>query len=277
MARQEVAAAELDGKVWVVGGLTTAGEATARVEAYDPTSDRWTRGPDLPITMHHLTVVAYRGELVVVGGFEGGRGGLYGGPTDRVFALRNGTWVDLPRLRRARGAAGAAVVGDRIYLAGGRDNDRLLAPTEVFDGTSWQDRAAIPTPRDHLAVVSDGRAVYAAAGRFLDADAMTGALERYDPGRDAWESLPPVPTPRGGLGAAFVGARLIATGGESASRVFPEVEAFDTGAGSWSALPPMPVPRHGHGAATVGGATYTLVGATSAGVAATAVTEALSP
>ncbi|MGH9277430.1 MAG: Kelch repeat-containing protein, partial [Acidimicrobiales bacterium] len=275
MARQEVAAAELDGKVWVVGGLT-ASDATARVESYDPGADRWARGPDLPITLHHLTVVAYRGELVVVGGFQGGGGGLYGGPTDRVLALRGGAWVDLPRLRRPRGAAGAAVVGDRIYLVGGRDNNLLIAPTEVFDGTSWQDRAPIPSPRDHLAVAADGRGVYAAAGRLLDPNAMTGAFERYDPGRDAWETLAAVPTPRGGLAASFLGTRLVTSGGESASRVFPQVEAYDTAANAWSALPNMPVPRHGHGGATAGGAVLTLVGATSAGVDPSAVTEALS-
>jgi N-acetylneuraminic acid mutarotase len=275
-ARQEVGGAAVDGRIWVVGGLT-AGGASTKVEAYDPATDRWTAGPDLPLALHHLAVVAYRGELVVVGGFGRGASDLYDGPSDRVLALRGGRWVDVPRLRRPRGAAAAAVVGDVLYVVGGRDDDGLIAPTEAFDGAAWTDRAPIPTARDHVAAVSDGQAVYAVGGRALHPDSMFLALERYDPARDVWETLPGMPTARGGLAASVVGGRLIATGGESSSVVFPQVEAYDLAARTWTALAPMPTPRHGHAQATVGGAVYTLVGGREAGVAPTAVVEALSP
>lgn len=275
-SRQEVAGAVVDGRIWVVGGLT-ANDATTKVEAYDPSADRWTAGPDLPLALHHLAVVAYRNEVVVVGGFGRGASDLYDRPSDRVLALRNGAWVDLPRLRRPRGAAATAVAGDRLVVVGGRDDDGLIGPTEVFDGTAWSDRAAIPTPRDHLAATADGQAVYAVGGRALDPNRMFPALERYDPTRDAWESLPAMPTPRGGLAVSVLGGRLVATGGESASEVFPQVEAYDVAARSWSSLPSMANPRHGHAQATVADVVYTLVGGRQAGVAPTTVVEALAP
>ena len=275
-SRQEVAGAVVDGRIWVVGGLT-ANDASAKVEAYDPAADRWTAGPDLPLALHHLAVVAYRNEVVVVGGFGRGASDLYDGPSDRVLALRNGSWVDLPRLRRPRGAAAAAVVGDRLVLVGGRDDDGLIGATEVFDGTSWTDRAAIPTPRDHLAATSDGQAVYAVGGRALDPNRMFKALERYDPARDTWETLPEMPTARGGLAASVLDGRLVVTGGESSSEVFPQVETYDLAARTWQTVRPMPTPRHGHAQATVGGVVYTLVGGRQAGVAPTAVAEALGP
>jgi len=275
-SRQEVAGAVVDGRIWVVGGLT-AGDASTKVEAYDPAADRWTAGPDLPLALHHLAVVAYRDEVVVVGGFGRGAADLYDGPTDRVLALRNGAWVDLPRLRRPRGAAAAAVVGDRIVLVGGRDDDGLIGPTEVFDGTSWTDAAAIPTPRDHLAAASDGQAVYAVGGRALDPNRMFPALERFDPIRNTWETLPAMPTARGGLGASVLDNQLVVTGGESSSEVFPQVEIYDLAARTWRAVRPMPTPRHGHAQATVAGTVYTLVGGRQAGVAPTAFVEALGP
>lgn len=275
-ARQEVASAVLDGRIWVVGGLTAA-DATTKVETYDPPSDRWVAGPDLPIALHHLALAVFRGELVVVGGFQGGGSNLYSRPSDRVLALRNGAWVDLPKLRRPRGAAGAAVVGDALYVVGGRDAGLLVAPTEAFDGVTWQDRAAVPAPRDHIAVASDGRNLYAAGGRFLDPDRTSDAFQRYDPARDVWVELPVLPTARGGLGLALAGGgRLIAAGGEDASRVFPQVELFDLAAGRWTPVQAMRTPRHGLGLNAVGDAVYALVGGTAAGVAPSTVLEALS-
>jgi len=275
-ARQEVAGAVVDGRIWVVGGLTASGTSST-VETYDPASDRWVAGPELPIALHHLAVAVFRGELVVVGGFQAGGANLYSRPSDRVLALRGGAWVDLPRLRQPRGAAGAAVVGDRLYVVGGRDSGLLVGPTEAFDGVGWQDRAAIPAPRDHLAAASDGAALYAAGGRFLDPDRTSDAFQRYDPVRDAWTELPVLPTARGGLGLAPAAeGRLVAAGGEDASRVFPQVELYDAAAGRWTPVQPMATPRHGHALSAVGGAVYALVGGTAAGVAPSRVVEALA-
>ncbi|MEA2933139.1 MAG: hypothetical protein QOI56_1924, partial [Actinomycetota bacterium] len=187
-ARQEVAAAALAGRIWVVGGLTAAGASTS-VESYDPAADQWLAGPDLPVGLHHSAAAEFRGELVVVGGFEASSGDLYSRPTDRVLVLRGGAWVDLPRLRHLRGAAAAAVVGDTLYVVGGRDGNLLVPPTEAFDGTGWQERAPIPVPRDHLGAASDGRYLYAVGGRYLGADQTSDTAERYDPVADGWQTL----------------------------------------------------------------------------------------
>ena len=274
-ARQEVARTVLDGRVWVLGGLTPSG-VTDTVDVYDPLADRWAPGPALPVALHHAAAVTYRGEVVVVGGFLGGAD-LYGRPSDRVLALRGGAWVDLPNLRRPRGAAAAAVVADLLVVVGGRESGGLVAPTEVFDGTRWQDRSAPPVLRDHLAAVSDGQALYAVGGRLLAPGRTSGAFERYDPSDDQWQALPALPTARGGLDAALVGTRLVVVGGEDASRTFGEAEAFDLTSGSWSTLRPLPTPRHGLAVAVVGSELFALAGGTRPGVAPSAVAEALSP
>ena len=265
----------LDGKVWVIGGLTASG-ASSKVQLYDPAADKWSAGPDLPIAVHHHAVAVYRNEIVVAGGFLGGGSDLYSRPSDRVLALRGGAWVDLPKLRRPRGAAAAAAVGDTLVVAGGRDGSSLIGTTEVFDGTAWSDRAAIPTLRDHLAAASDGRFVYAAGGRYLSPSQRSEAVDRYDPARDAWEKLAPMPTARGGLGLAPLGGRLIAAGGEDAVDVYPQVEAYDPAANTWSVLAKLPTPRHGLALATVGSAVYALGGGSEAGVAPSTTNEVLA-
>jgi non-specific serine/threonine protein kinase len=273
-ARQEVASAVADGRVWVIGGLTAAG-ATA-VESYDPVADRWAPGPALPVALHHAMATTFRGEVVVMGGFLAA-GALYDRPSDRVLALRAGGWVDLPPLRRPRGAGAAAVAGDVVVIAGGRNVAALVGPTEIFDGSAWRDAEAIPTRRDHLSAASDGRSVFTVGGRFLSPGALSAALERFDPVAGAWERLPALPTARGGQGAAMAGGRLVVAGGEDPSGVYAEVEAYDVAAERWSVLPAMPTPRHGLSVEFIGDRLLALVGGTAFGVAPSAAAEALGP
>ena len=64
---------------------------------------------------------------------------LTSGQSDRVFALRDGAWEELPQLNHPRAAAAAAVVGDKIVVVGGQANGKLVPQTEVFDGERWTD------------------------------------------------------------------------------------------------------------------------------------------
>jgi non-specific serine/threonine protein kinase len=260
-ARQQVAVAESGGILWVLGGLADQ-QATNRTEGYDPVTDSWRAGVDLPVPLHHAMAVNYHGELVVLGGWIPGSGALDTVSSDRVFVLRGGAWQELPRMRHRRAAGAAAVVGDRIVVFGGQANGQLVSVTEVFDGTRWVDAADIPTPREHLAGASDGRYVYAVGGRELSVADNSAVFERYDPLTDRWEQLPPMPTARGGLAAAVAGGLLVAAGGEESTGVFPTVEAYDLATGAWSTLPSLGVARHGLGLVAVGADLYALDGAT---------------
>jgi actin-like ATPase involved in cell morphogenesis/N-acetylneuraminic acid mutarotase len=260
-ARQQLASAQDAGTLWVFGGLTD-NAATAKVEGYDAAIDTWKSGPDLPLALHHEMAVTYNDELVVLGGWSPAGANLTAVTSDRVFALRRGSWVELPRLNRPRAAGAAVVVGDKLVVVGGQYDGRLVATTEVFDGTTWRDVAPIPTLRDHLAAVADGQYVYAVGGRALSADKNTAALERYDPAKDSWQKLPDMPTARGGLGAGLVGRRIVALGGESATGVFETVESFDLDLGTWTSLPAMGSARHGLAVVVAGSSVYAIGGAT---------------
>jgi len=169
--------------------------------------------------------------------------------------------VELPNLRHARAAPAAAVVGDKLVVVGGQNAKQLVPQTEVFDGTSWQDSADMPTPREHLATVSDGTYVYAIGGRFLSADKNSAALERFDPQSGTWTKLVDMPTPRGSFGATFIDGRIVAVGGEEPTMVLNVVEMYDIADGKWSTLAPMPTARHAEVVATVGNTVYCIGGA----------------
>jgi non-specific serine/threonine protein kinase len=259
-ARQQVAAAAVAGTLWIAGGLA-GDEVSRKVEGYDPAIDAWKSGPDLPLPLHHATAVAYKGELVVMGGWSPRGGQLNAVTSRRVLVLREGEWTDLPKLEKARAAAAAAVVGDRLVVTGGQAEGRLVRATEVFDGTRWRTAAELPDPREHLAAAADARHVYVVGGRDLSADANRQRLDRYDPAADKWERLPDMPTARGGLAAAMVEGHLVTVGGERSTGVYDDVEIYDPGRRRWSSGPAMRTPRHGLGAVAVGGALYALAGA----------------
>jgi non-specific serine/threonine protein kinase len=264
-ARQNMDGTVLDGTLWVVGGLAAGSQASDRVEGYDPVINSWKTGPALPVRLHHAMVVTYKGEVVVIGGWIPQGSDQSALTSDRVFALRDGQWESLPPLRRPRAAGAATVVGDRIVVFGGQDESQLLRTTEVFDGKRWTGGADLPTPREHLAAVSDGEFAYAVGGRELAPDKNLATLERYDPEADSWQALPDMPTARGGLGAVIVGRRVFAVGGESPTGAMREVEYFNLGDKSWSRAPSMRTPRHGLTVEAIGGAFYAIGGATHAG------------
>ena len=126
---------------------------------------------------------------MVLGGFRPA-GNLKAVASDRAFVLRGDNWVELPKLPHARAAAAAAVVGDKIVVAGGQAGGELVKETDVFDGTKWSAGAGLPTPREHLAAASDGRYVYVVGGRNLSSDKNTKLIERYDPRANAVAEAP---------------------------------------------------------------------------------------
>jgi non-specific serine/threonine protein kinase len=275
-ARQQLAAAEDHGSVWVVGGIL-GDKATAKAESYDPVVDKWKAGPSLPVQVHHASAASYKGELVVLGGWIPDGPNLTATISDRVFALRNGQWVDLPRLTHPRAAAAAAVVGDRLVVVGGQADGQLVPATEVFDGDHWHDAAAMPTLREHVAAASDGKFVYVVGGRDLSPSKNFGKLERYDPAADTWQKLPDMPTARGGLGATVVNGRLVVVGGEAPEAAFQAVEAYDISAQSWAPLTSLLSPTHGMGVVGIGKSVYIVGGARRPGHKdSTAAAEALA-
>jgi N-acetylneuraminic acid mutarotase len=255
--RLMMASTVLDGKIWLAGGMLGHDETLQTVESYDPATGIWQPQPPLPIPLHHATAATYRGEMVVIGGATE----TLAEASNKVFAFREGKWVELPALQHARAAAAAAVVGDKLVVVGGQNDKQLVAPTEEFDGQSWTQAADLPTPREHLTAVSDGVYVYAVGGRSLSADENSAAVDRYDPASGNWAELADMPSARGSYGAAVIEGRIVAVGGEEPTRVLATVEMYDTSSGKWTTVAPLGTPRHGQVVAAVGSTLYCIGGA----------------
>ena len=282
--RTEVAVAHLEGRtIYVAGGFTADGEATGVVEAYDVADDSWERTVSLPVPLHHAGLASALGRLYVVGGYTSdGRasGGVWS------WAPGDGEWRAQDPLPTPRGALAVATlnVADStvIHAVGGATGfgaggAELSDANEAFSlgRSEWLTRAALPFPRDHLAVAATEGKLYVVGGRQLSLTTNQARLDVYDPLEDRWTRGPDMPTARGGLAAAAVDGRIAVVGGEQPRGTFPEVEVFSVRRNAWVSLPPLPTPRHGLGAAGIGDRLYVVGGGPTPGLSVSGANETL--
>jgi N-acetylneuraminic acid mutarotase len=265
--RQETGVAALDGKIYVIGGFDRAGVVVPIVEAYDAAARSWSSVAPFPRPIHHANAAAVGGKIYVVGGLGDA---LFRAIGD-VYAYDPATngWTPKASLPSGheRGAGGVAVIGTKIYVAGGLRNGNSVADFTSYD-TASNEHATLPAlaqATDHLVGGAVGGIVYAIGGRFNGITSLLGNVVAFDPAAGSWSDKAPMITARGGAAAAVVRDRIVVAGGEGnsavASGVFPQTEVFVPAGNSWFSLPNMRTPRHGTGGAAIGNTFYVPGGA----------------
>jgi len=248
----------LNGGIFTIGGAPRGGgPSSLGFERYEPTTDTWTSLAALPVGTDHSAAAAVGSSIFVFGGtFEGPSMRAYridvppaGAQTAQLAAMR---WQPIAPLPEPRAAAGAAVVGTRIYLVGGFDASRHeLKTAYVYDtvADSWRGIADLPTPREHLALADHDEQVCAIGGHVGNGIA-TSTVECYDPATDRWSTRPPLPKPASDFGAASFDGGIWTAG--------DDVQIFD--GTRWWLGPSLGTPRFGVAAAAVNGSLYVIGG-----------------
>ena len=237
-----------------LGGFTDGGETLALVEALNGTS-RWSPASPMLTARRYFCAVVFRCPDIV-GRAEECLFAIGGGPKDletpeydaralrshrlslfdsscAAFALirflrsvevfDGELWREDAPLTTPRMQHGAAVHGDRIYVAGGFSSlgGDALTSVESFDGTRWE-RAAHgvrdaggSAPRGQVALASfGGRLLF--AGAIDEATAVVDALTLDDAGLScAWTRAPSLRVPRMNARLAVFDDRLFAVGGSN--------------------------------------------------------------
>lgn len=275
----EVSGAQINGKIYMVCGLTVRG-SVSDLYIYDPETDSWTAGAPAPIPggADHCNVAAANGRLYLVGAirvgtpFVEGRTLEYDPPSNR--------WREVGTMPTPRGASGVAAIGSRIYVAGGLSVRGVDAAFEAFDTATgeWSRLPAMPTARDHLTAQAVNGRFYAISGRAAN---VLVANEEFDPGTNAWRARAPIPVPSGGLASGVTGGRIVVFGGEGPSgtpdQTFRDNHEYDPVADTWRRLAPMPTPRHGIYGVAVDGRIFVPGGGPRAGAFYSDVHEVFYP
>lgn len=279
--RSEHSIAELNGRIYTMGGYSGERIASDLVQSYDSKTDSWEWGPPLPGPMHHTMAASANGHVYIIGGELGGPGGGAAVYLNTTYMLDEeaGTWVPRSDMPTSRSGGAATTIGNKIYVAGGRPPGGHHFAVYDTEANEWTALPDVPTQRNHLAVAAINGKVHVAGGRFGGGvgSEMTAIHEVYDPASNSWSSRAPLLAPRAGVPGVAVNGCLYLIGGEGNDAnprgVFEENEMYDPGTDSWQSLPPLPTPQHGLASlAVIGNAIYVPGGATTRGVSGQNVT-----
>ena len=264
----EFAVAELDSRLYIIGGYPADRVTVTTVQVNDIAEDQWRMGPDLPAPNNHGMAASVDGKVYLIGGQTDSSGD--DSYVDTVYELDPavGEWVAKAPMPTRRSAGVALVHDGRIFVAGGRPprghDFAVYDPAE----DRWQTLPDLPSQRNHIAgAVIDGR-IHVVGGRLgggFRSD-QTAAHEVFDPDTGEWTVAAPMPQPRSGINGVLAGGCLHAWGGESAAGMFPDHDYYDPREDRWTSLDDMPLPVHGvTGSAFVDGLIHAPGGGTEVG------------
>ena len=257
-----MAAAAIDGKIYVVGGWNGSAYQSA-LEVYDPATNTWSTKTNMPTATHQLAAAAIDGKLYVVGGWNGS---AYQSALE-VYDLATNTWSTKANMPTSREGLAAAAIDGKLYVVGGWNGSGFQPALEVYDPATntWSTKANIPTPRTNLAAVAIDGKLYVVGGRNEHSYA-TGldVLEVYDPVTDTWSTKANMPTARQGLAAVPIFGSLYAVGGQNSEELSKKLEVYDPVTDTWSTLDDMPTARKWLAAAVIDGKIYAAGGELSA-------------
>ncbi len=215
-ALDHIGAVALNGLVYYIGGLNgyPNGASFGNVYTYNPATNTVSSVASLPPGRDRgaAGVVVYQGQIYVAGGYHNlASVGFF----DRYDPATN-TWTSLPDMPDHRDHVVAAVVGDKMYVIGGRNHGvGPLTTNDAYDFTTGKwitGLAPLPTARGGSAVAVFGNEILVIGGEVQGSTFSNN--EAYDTTTNTWRVLASMPTARHGIQAAmYDGTAHIADGG----------------------------------------------------------------
>ncbi|TFH52962.1 MAG: hypothetical protein E4G89_01195, partial [Methanothrix sp.] len=171
--------------------------------------------------------------------------------TMEEFTPLSNKWVtkkDMPTKRSDLSMTTA--ITNKIYAIGGYDQ-KPLNIVEEYDPLQdyWTAKTSMPTARFLFGTAlgaKDGKIYVIGGWGTKDQGWILDAVECYDPLNDSWETLMPMPTPRGELAVvASNNGKIYAIGGIGRDgAVLNTVEEYDPKTDTWTSKTPMPTGRY---------------------------------
>lgn len=153
-----------------------------------------------------------------------------------------------------RALVGIAALAVGLVVGGSADVDGVAAER------TWERVASMSQRRSYVAAAELAGHIYAAGGMVGETGRPLATVSRYDPGRDAWTTLAPLPEPTRAAAAAAFRGRLVVAGGTTPEGNVRSVRALDPRRGRWQALASLPEPRFNHELVAAAGRLYALGG-----------------
>jgi len=177
-------------------------------------------------------------------------------------------WGELATLQISRSEINAAVLQDKIVVAGGIGLFRTLKSCEIYDraNNTWVNCPDLPRPLHHIALASNGHSVFACGGytnlRFAHND--PSSLWRLDLEKNNWVAISETPEPIGEHAMLAFNDHLYVVGGRSKQGDSDSLWRFNLKNNKWRQLASMKHPRHSFAAVLAEGEIWVLGGRSKA-------------
>ena len=193
--RGYIQAAELNGRLYVVGGVDHVISGTFGVQSstwiYDPAHNWWSVAAELPQALGGVALAAANGKLYAFGGFDLRGPGVGDVNTVYEYDPARDRWKLHSTLPGGtRSMAGAATFNGEIYVVGGLSGSEYGVPrNEIYNpiARTWRSATGIEYYGFTLVTAPDGY-LYALGGSH-DHDNDWITTQRYDPAADVWTYL----------------------------------------------------------------------------------------
>ena len=226
------------GKIYNIGGWPGP---NGNNRIYDISTNSWTTGAPLPITLTEHVVGYFNGKIYVTGGYSGS--GLVN--TLYIYDITSNTWNTGANMLQAVSLPGFGIINGKLYVASGIINNFEVNTLQIYDiaSDSWTLGAPVP-----VAVAGPGSAVLQGQLYLFGGESpvpnTTATTQRYDPVTNNWAICGNMNVPRIWFyGAAVGNTTIVAPGGDNPLGN-PLVEN-ELGACVWNTMAPLPYPARG--------------------------------
>jgi hypothetical protein len=228
----------------------------------------WVTKTPMPVPRSHVMAAGIEGKFYVAGGINTPASGFT--PLDllELYDPVTDAWITKAPMHDARDAAGSAVIGNKLYVAGGQSAAGDTATLEVYDPVTdaWTTKASMPTARRWPAVEAIGGLLYVVGGtRDIPGPvAVFATLEVYDPASDTWTAKASLPAPRHSMASGVIDGKLYLAGGFNvADAAVATLLIYDPATNTWAEKSPMPTARGFPAGAVLNGQLYVVTGIAS--------------
>ncbi|MBS1807707.1 MAG: choice-of-anchor D domain-containing protein [Acidobacteria bacterium] len=206
----ESGAVAISGKIYVVGQ-----DVDARVQIYDPVTNRWDVGSELPTLRRGLAVATVNSKLYAIGGAN--NAGTHSVVVEEYNPATN-SWQKRADMPTARAYAGVAVVNNIIYVLGGDIPGNQSNKIEAYDpvANTWTSKGNLLfPPRAGASAVSLQGKIYLIGGETYGENALN-LVQEYDPSNNLVTAKNAILTARTSAVAAVVNDMVYLIGGTNA-------------------------------------------------------------
>lgn len=227
VARGYLGVAVVQGKIYAIGGdagpltgnamnaIGMTQQTTNTTEEYDPSLDKWIIKSPMPTARARLGTVVYQNKIYCIGGYS------------------------------------ATVT----YKDGHVDKTEYfdLNANEVYDPitNTWQNKAALPTPRHSPATNMVNGRIYVIGGYSITTHSVINVAEVYDPTTDTWTTKTPPPLEVGSSASAVIDNKIYVLG-QNTNAWRTSIQIYDPATDSWKIKATTPVSSFATAVATTG-------------------------